>query len=64
MLNVPLVFLPRGKKFDLVLKDALEKGRVTLALRAEINDKTIRFVYFAELVLLGLVVFLMVFKPF
>jgi uncharacterized membrane protein len=63
-LNVPLVFLPRGKLFDAALKDALSKGEMTTELHAHINDRTVRIVHLLELAALGFVMFLMVFKPF
>lgn len=63
-LTVPLVFAPRGKKFDLVLKKALAEGRITAELRAELDDKVIRALHVVEIVLVGLIVWLMVFKPF
>src|SRR5918996_2807275 len=43
-LNVPLIFLPRGKLFDAALKEALAKGEMTAELRAHINDRTVRSV--------------------
>ncbi len=64
LLMVPLVFVPRGKKFDRVLKEALVEERITPELRAELNDKVIRFLHIAEIVLLVFIVVLMVFKPF
>lgn len=64
LLAVPLVFLPRGKKFDLVLKAALAKGQMTAELRAELDDKVVQFVHLYEDVSVVIVVALMVFKPF
>ena len=63
-LNVPLVFLPRGRIFDAALKDALARGQMTPELRASINDRIVGIVHFEELSLLAVIVFLMVFKPF
>ena len=63
-LNIPLVFLPRGRIFDSALKDALARGQMTPELRASINDRIVRTVHFEELSLLAVIVFLMVFKPF
>jgi uncharacterized membrane protein len=62
--NVPLVFLPRGKLFDAALKDALAKGQFTPELRTHINDKVVRNVHIFELTAIGVVIFLMVFRPF
>jgi uncharacterized membrane protein len=64
LLVVPLVFVPRGKKFDLVLKEALSVGKITPQLRAEIDDRFIRFLHITEIVVVVIVVVLMVFKPF
>lgn len=61
---VPLVFIPRGKIFDVALKDALAKGQFTPALNASINDPVVRAVHIFEFVAFFLIVFLMVFKPF
>ena len=63
-LNVPLVFLPRGKKFKLALEEALANGQMTPELRAHLNDPTVRIMHVFELVSLAVVVYLMVFKPF
>jgi hypothetical protein len=62
--NVPLVFLPRGKLFDVALKDALAKGQITSELRAHINDPVVRNAHILELSALAVIVILMVFKPF
>jgi uncharacterized membrane protein len=64
MAFVPTVFLPRGKKFDLVLRDALAQGQMTAQLREALADKTVRIVHFVEITLVVIVVILMVFKPF
>ena len=63
-LNVPLVFIPRGKLFDVALKDALAREQMTPELGAHINDRTVRIVHFMELAVLGFITFLMVFRPF
>ena len=63
-LMVPLVFVPRSKKFDRVLKNALAEGRFTAELRAELDDKVIRVLHVVEMALVVLIVGLMVFKPF
>jgi len=62
--NVPLVFLPRGKLFDAALKDALARGQITPELRTQMNDKVVRNVHIFEMSAIGIVVFLMVFRPF
>jgi hypothetical protein len=63
-LNVPLIFLPRGKLFDAALKDALHKGEMTPELRAHIDDPVVKLAHWYELVAMVAIVFLMVFRPF
>src|SRR5688572_2227445 len=63
-LNVPLIFIPRGKVFDAVLKDALARGEMTPELHAHINDPVVRLAHWFELVAMVAIVFLMVFRPF
>jgi hypothetical protein len=63
-LNVPFIFLPRGKLFDAALKDALDKGEMTPELRARLEDPVVKLAHWYELIGMGLVVFLMVFRPF
>jgi uncharacterized membrane protein len=64
LLNVPLVFAPRGRQFDLALQDALAQGQWTPQLRAAVDDKVVRFVHAVEIALIVVVTYLMVFKPF
>src|SRR6185295_19623917 len=64
---VPLVvcvFLPRGRTFEGVLQDALRLGRVTPALTAVFADPVVAAAHVWELIALGLIVVLMVAKPF
>jgi uncharacterized membrane protein len=61
---VPLVFVPRGKKFGAVLEEALAEGRMTPELRAEMDDKLVQVVHMAEIIGVMIIVVLMVFKPF
>ena len=63
-LAVPLVFVPRGKKFGAVLEKALAEGRMTPELRAEMDDKLVQVVHMAEIIGVMIIVVLMVFKPF
>jgi uncharacterized membrane protein len=63
-LNVPLIFLPRGKLFRAVLEDALAKGQMTLELRAHLDDPVVRIAHTYELVSMVAIMYLMVFKPF
>jgi len=64
LLIVPFVFIPRGKKFEVLLQSALSSGQITLALRAAMNDKVIKLAHLFEEVSLVAIVALMVFKPF
>jgi len=61
---VPLIFLPRGKKFAAALEDALAKGQMTSELRAHLDDPVVRAAHWYELISMPVIVFLMVFKPF
>ena len=61
---VPFVFIPHGKKFDPILRDALAAGQITPQLRAELDDPVVQFAHWYEMVSLVVVVILMVFKPF
>jgi len=62
--NIPLVFIPKGKLFDIALKNALAREQMTPELRAQMDDQTVRIVHFIELAALGVITILMVFKPF
>jgi uncharacterized membrane protein len=61
---VPLIFLPRGKKFAVVLEDALAKGRMTPELRLHLDDPVVKAAHWYEMISMPVIVFLMVFKPF
>ena len=63
-LNVPLIFLPRGKLFRAALEDALAKGQMTSELRAHLDDPVVRVAHAYELVSMVAIMYLMVFKPF
>ena len=61
---VPLVFLPRGKVFEAEMEAARAKGVVTPGLRAAFADPMVALARRWELTSVGLVVALMVLKPF
>lgn len=63
-LNVPLVFLPRGKMYEKLLTDAIQKGEVTLELKTHLDDKLVKAAHQFEILMLVVIVLLMVFKPF
>jgi hypothetical protein len=61
---VPLVFLPRGKVFEAAMSAARAAGTVTPELRAAFRDPAVAFAHWYELTAVGIVVALMVLKPF
>ena len=61
---VPAVFLPRGRKFDQSLQEALKQGEVTADLKLALTDKVVRAAHAYELGAIATVIFLMVTKPF
>ena len=63
-LNIPLIFLPRGKIFDRLMAEALAKGEVTPELKAHLNDKAVRNAHVFEILSLIVIIILMVFRPF
>jgi hypothetical protein len=61
---IPLVFIPRGRIFELALADAMERGEVTPALNAAFKDKAVRATRLYEWFMVTVVIVLMVTKPF
>ena len=61
---VPLIFLPRGRVFEAALSDARSRGTVTSELTAAFHDPWVAFARTYEIVVVGIVVALMVLKPF
>jgi uncharacterized membrane protein len=61
---IPTVLVPRGKKFEPLLQDALIKGQITPELRAAMNDNIVKFAHRYEEVALIIITALMVLKPF
>ena len=64
MVLVPVVYLPRGKKYEPLLQAALAEGRVTPELRAALDDRVVKLAHLYEEVMVIVVVALMVFRPF
>jgi uncharacterized membrane protein len=64
MLLVPLIFLPRGRVFETALADARQRGTVTPDLSAALRDPRVAFARTYEAAIVGVVVALMVLKPF
>ena len=60
---VPLVFVPRGHRFDAEMGAAREAGRVTPGLRAAFNDRGTSLARTYELSVVLIIVGLMVLKP-
>jgi uncharacterized membrane protein len=61
---VPTIFVPRSRRFDAALEQARGTGAVTPQLSAAFADPGVRLAHRAELIGIGLVVALMVLKPF
>ena len=61
---VPLIFLPRGRVFEAALADARQRGTVTPDLSAAFRDPWVAFARTYEAAIVGVVVALMVLKPF
>ena len=61
---VPLIFLPRGRIFEAALADARQRGTVTPDLSAAFRDPWVAFARTYEVAIVGVVVALMVLKPF
>jgi hypothetical protein len=59
-----LIFLPRGRVFEAAMADARQEGVVTPELRAAFADPQVALAHRYELVMVGIVVALMVLKPF
>ena len=62
--QIPLIFIPRGRLFDAALADARQRGSVTPELTAAFHDRGVAFARTYEVVVVGIVVALMVLKPF
>jgi len=63
-LNVPLIFLPRGKIYERLLADAIQKGEITSELKSHLDDKVVKAAHQFEIIMVVVIVILMVFKPF
>ena len=60
---VPLVFLPRGRRFEAAMTEARASGRVTPELTAAFADRAVSLARTYELSAVLLIVALMVLKP-
>ena len=61
---IRFVFLPRGKPFEAALQDALAREVVTDELRARLNDPVVAAAHIYEGVVILLILYFMVVKPF
>ncbi len=61
---VPLVFLPRGRTFEIAFRDAEVRGEVTRALRNAFRDPVVRAAHVYELGAVTVILGLMFAKPF
>jgi uncharacterized membrane protein len=64
MAQVPLVFIPRGKQFGIALEDASRQGTVTPTLQEAFRDPAVRAARLLELAAVGIILVLMVLRPF
>ena len=61
---VPTIFLPRGRRFEAAMANAQRHGIMTAELRGAIADPAVRLARNAEVLGIGVIVALMVLKPF
>lgn len=59
-----LIFIPRGKAFGKVFQAALAEQRITPDLRAALADPAVRAATIYEFIMAGVVLYLMIVKPF
>lgn len=63
-LLVPMIFLPKGRVFEAALVDARARGTVTPELRAAFVDPLVALARTYEISAVGVILALMVLKPF
>ncbi len=61
---VPLIFVPRGKRFEAAFQHAKARGEVTPELAAAFRDGRVAFARAYELAMVATVIVLLVTKPF
>lgn len=59
-----LIFIPRGKQFGKVFQVALAEERITPELRAALADPAVRVATIYETITTGIIICLMILKPF
>ena len=61
---IPLIYLPRGRVFEAALAAGRDRGEVTPELRAAFGNSLVSFARIYEVAVVGIVLALMVTKPF
>lgn len=61
---IVFVFLPAGRRFDSELAAARERGSVTTELQSAFRNPAVRAAHVYEVVNLGVIIYLMIAKPF
>jgi uncharacterized membrane protein len=64
MAIVPTILVPRGKKFEPILQEALAQNEITPQLRGAMDDKLVRMAHLYEEAAVIIIAALMVLKPF
>lgn len=59
-----VIFLPRGKVYEVVLQEAIARGEITPSLRASFQDPVVRWAHRWEEIAIILIIYLMIAKPF
>jgi uncharacterized membrane protein len=58
------IFIPRGKRFEAAFQTALAQGEMTVELKERFEDKVIHLAHQVEIVVIVVILYLMVMKPF
>ena len=61
---MPTIFIPRGRRFEAALAEAQRTGTITAELRSAFADPAVRLARNGEVLGIGVIVALMVLKPF
>jgi predicted integral membrane protein DUF2269 len=61
---VPLIFLPKGRRFEAALEEAVATSRITPALVAAFEDGQVRAAHIYEFAVVAVVLILMLSRPF
>ncbi len=61
---IPIFLAPRRRQRKVILEEALAQGTVTPSLTAALQDRVVPIMRLVELVGLGIIIILMVMKPF